>query len=180
MNRTAIFMACCMSILMFVSSALATAIDESGRSTLVITFTNGSTQRFNMSEVARIEVSASHQPAPVAPTSKTQTVPTKASLWEGTFGGSDTSGYPMDIRLQVRNGVVTGGYSYFHKVASKQVRAVITDTSVQGDTLTGRWKQVEGIIAEGRFVWKWLPNQQGKAFEGSFDNIKYWHRMTRQ
>jgi hypothetical protein len=99
--------------------------------------------------------------------------------WTGHFTGTDTSGYAMDVRLKERNGVVEGGYSYFHKAQGKQVRAVILDARMDGEVLAGRWKQVEGILAEGQFQWRWLPGQRCKTFEGSFNGTKFWNRIGR-
>lgn len=168
----------------------ATSIDDTGRTTLQITFKNGNKQRFTLSDIARIEFIDDYQQIPTqttpVPSSPSTTNTTgqagikQVGNWDGLFGGEDKSSYPIEIRLTMENGIVSGGYSYFHKANNKSVKAIITETSIQGDTLTGRWKQVEGIIAEGRFVWKWLPGLQGKAFEGSFDSIKYWGRMNRK
>ena len=99
--------------------------------------------------------------------------------WSGHFTGTDISGYPMDITLSENNGRVEGGYRYYHRAQQKEVTAMITDTSLQGNVLRGRWKQIKGIVASGNFEWKWLPNAQCRSFEGTFDGIKYWGKMTK-
>lgn len=146
---------------------------EEGRTTLVIIFKDGHQQSFSLAEIARIEFRGNAE-------SNTPTVRPVDSNWTGRFVGVDTSGYPIEISLTEQNGGVGGGYSYYHKAQRKQVRAIIVDTRIEGDTLRGRWKQVEGIISEGGFVWRWLAGQRGKAFEGTFDGVRYWTRMTRR
>lgn len=112
---------------------------------------------------------------------KAPTTPSSASAcWTGRFTGLDISGYAMEINLVEKNGRVEGGYSYYHKGQGQNVVAVISDAVIEGDVLRGTWKQVKGIMGEGKFEWRWLPNEKCRVLEGTFDGTKYWLRMTRQ
>jgi hypothetical protein len=129
---------------------------------MVITFIDGKVQSIDLKTISKIEYKAS------------------ATCWTGHFSGTDISGYAMDINLVETDGRVEGGYTYYHKAQGQDVTAILTVTVVEGDTLKGTWKQIKGILAEGRFEWKWLPNERCRAFEGTFDGTKYWQRMNRQ
>jgi hypothetical protein len=86
----------------------------------------------------------------------------------------------MEINLVEKNGKVEGGYAYYHKGQGQNVTAVISNAVIEGDVLRGTWKQIKGIMGEGKFEWKWLPNEKCRVLEGTFDGTKYWLRMTRQ
>lgn len=129
---------------------------------MVITFTDGKVQSIDLKTISKIEYKSS------------------ATCWTGRFSGTDIGGYAMDINLVETDGRVEGGYTYYHKAQGKNVTAILANTVIEGDTLKGTWKQIKGIIAEGRFEWKWLPNERCRAFEGTFDGTKYWQRMNRQ
>lgn len=148
------------------------AVNAFSQDNMIIRFKNGSSQIIDMSSVDRIEFGNAAAPS--------YGTPAASGCWTGHFAGSDISGYGMDINLQEQSGTVTGGYSYYHKAQGKQVRAVILDATVQGDTLRGRWKQVEGVSAEGQFEWRWLSGEKCMAFEGTFDGTRYWQRMTKR
>ncbi|MFH1091306.1 MAG: hypothetical protein V1742_07030 [Pseudomonadota bacterium] len=144
---------------------------------MIITFKDGSVQSFDTNNIIKIEFQSAKPSTTYTPTPS----PAPSSqCWTGRFAGLDTSGYAMDINLTEKDGIVTGGYSYFHKGENKQVTAIIVNAKIEGDRLRGTWKQIKGIIAEGPFEWKWLPGQKCQAFEGTFSGTKYWHRMTRK
>jgi len=153
-------------ILLVVLAGTAFAQDS-----MVITFQNGTKQTIDTSTILKIEFQRAGASAGAT------REPT--GCWTGHFKGNDTSGYAMNINLRQTDGSVEGGYTYYHRGQQKQVSAIITDTAVTGNTLRGTWKQVSGIIAQGRFEWKWLPGSECQAFEGTFDGTKYWHRMAR-
>lgn len=144
---------------------------------MTIRFKDGTYNVIDVSRIERIEFSdgppSTAAPAPNEPTAA-------SGCWTGHFTGSDISGYAMDITLAEHNGDVTGGYRYFHQAEGKQVRAIIENAVIQGNGLRGRWKQVEGIVAEGDFEWRWLSGEKCVAFEGSFSGTKYWNRMVKR
>lgn len=139
---------------------------------MIITFQDGRTQSIDTGTILRIEFQSAGTSA--------VTPPAATGCWTGRFRGTDTSGYAMDINLRETDGRVEGGYAYYHRGKQRQVTAVITDAVITGRALRGTWRQVSGIPAEGRFEWTWLPGSECQAFEGSFDGIRYWRRMTRQ
>lgn len=139
---------------------------------MLITFQDGRKQSIDTSTILRIEFQPGGKSAVIPPA--------KTECWTGHFRGNDTSGYSMDINLRETNGRVEGGYSYYHRGQQKQVTAIIKDATITGGVLRGTWKQVSGIVAQGRFEWTWLPGAECKDFEGRFDGIHYWRRMTRQ
>jgi hypothetical protein len=140
---------------------------------MIITFKDGRVEALDTNAILKIEYKSASIPI-------VTTAPPATECWAGHFAGSDTSGYDIDISLVVRNGVVEGGYSYYHKAQRQNVTAVITNTVVEGDVLRGKWRQTTGVIAEGKFEWRWLPNRKCAAFEGTFDGTKYWSQMARR
>jgi len=134
---------------------------------MIITFKDGRAQTLDTNTIQKIEF-------------RSTPASTEADCWTGHFSGTDSSGYAIDINLSVKNGVVEGGYSYYHKAQGQSVTAIITNTLVTGDVLRGNWKQTKGVVAEGKFEWTWLPNRKCAAFEGSFDGTKFWTQMIRR
>ncbi len=101
-----------------------------------------------------------------------------AACWNGTFGGTDTGRHTMTINLtQGADGTVTGGWRF--NQSGTLVKATITEATVKGNSLEGKWTQT-GVEMSGSFVWTWLPDQNCKAFEGSFNGTKYWIKMVKQ
>lgn len=140
---------------------------------LHITFKDGKELSFDTNSIQKMEF-RSTQPA-TQPAAQSA-----AGCWAGHYSGVDTGGYPMDIHLTEIDGKVEGGYKYYHKAEQKDVSAVLTDVTIQGNVLRGRWKQIKGIIFDGGFEWKWLPNGKCQSFEGMFDGTKYWPRMNKR
>lgn len=152
---------------LFLSAVFLCTGSAASAETLAITFKDGRVLTFNTKDIAKIDFETPSRTGGKAP------------CWDGAFTGSDISGYPMKLELREHDGTVEGGYSYFHKARGVAVTAVISETVVDGDVLRGRWKQVTGIPAEGRFEWRWLSGDRCRSLEGNFDGTKYWPRMTR-
>jgi hypothetical protein len=166
--------------LLFGVFAIGTAASQDA---MIITFRNGTVQNIDTSAISKIEFrSTQGQTSTSSPSTITKNVPqeTTSGCWTGHFAGLDTSGYSININLVEKNGTVEGGYSYFHKAQGKSVTAVISNVVINSDVLRGKWKQTQGIIAEGTFEWKWLSSNKCQAFEGAFDNVKFWNQMRRQ
>ena len=133
---------------------------------MIITFKDGQVQSFDTNTILKIEYGSTQSSA--------------SACWTGRFKGNDISGYAMEINLVEMDGRVDGGYTYYHKGQGQNVAAVITNAVIEGGVLRGTWKQVKGVAGEGKFEWRWLPNEKCRIFEGTFDGTKYWLRMTRQ
>lgn len=143
------------------------------RDRMVITFKDGRVQSFDTATITKVDYVDVQQ----APATDQAHPP---GCWTGHFAGTDISGYAMDITLEEKGGRVEGGYSYDHKAKGQHVTAVIENATIEGNTLRGTWRQVTGVADSGRFEWRWWPGDRCATFEGTFDGIKYWHRMTRQ
>lgn len=140
---------------------------------MVITFKDGNVQSFDTATIVKVDYVSVQQAADAD-----QAHP--PGCWAGHFTGTDISGYAMDINLDEKDGRVEGGYSYYHKAKGQNVTAVIENATIEGTTLRGTWRQVQGVTDSGRFEWRWWPGERCGTFEGSFDGIKYWHKMKRQ
>lgn len=140
---------------------------------MVITFKDGTVQSFDTATITKVDYVAAKQAPGRAPAHP-------SVCWAGHFAGTDISGYAIDINLDEKEGRVEGWYSYHHKGKGQDVTAVIENATTDGNILRGRWRQVKGVADSGRFEWQWWPGERCVMFEGTFDGIKYWHKMKRQ